>query len=130
MKIIKVILATFLTAGFLFGCGENKPAFGGPDPEEVFKGCEITILSEHNDIISYEGFEITSDNPEILESLYKKYIEVCEEDMNYPVNIYSSEIFWTHENEEGTKQLTANYDSENNLVKIFVKDIGDGEEER
>lgn len=129
MKIIKSILAVLLMVGFLFGCSENKPSFVGPDPEKVFEGCEITIISEHNDIISYDGFEITSDNPEILEKLYKKYIELCEEDTNYPVNVYSSEIFWTHENKEGTKQLTANYDSENNLVEIFVKNIGNEEGE-
>lgn len=123
MKPIKSLLVVFAISTFLYGCGENESSFAELDPEKFFEGCEISDISEHNDVISYYGFEIRSDNSETLESLYRNYIELCEEDSNWPVDVYSSEIFWTHENEEGTKQLTANYDSKNGLVKIFIKDI-------
>lgn len=121
-RIIKALLTLIMSILFL-GCGGNKSSFYGPDPEKYFMGCDISRTSINNDIISYDGFEIRSDNTEKLEELYKEYINVCEKDANWPINVYSSEIYWTHENKEGTKQLTANYDREQGLVEIFVKDI-------
>lgn len=129
MKTIKIsfgILMLILVMS-LSGCGKNKSSFAAPDPEKHFEGCDISTISEDNGIVCYEGFEIRSDDMETLKSLYKEYIELCKKDPRWSINVYSSEIYWAHKNKEGTKQLTANYDPDNGLIRIFIKDIKEEE---
>lgn len=131
MKKIKFIAIFMLVAILLCGCGKDESEFGNLNPEKHFKNCDISVMSVHTDTIYYDGFEIRSDDAEGLEKLYRNYIKLCENDSNWPSCVYSSEIYWTHENEDGTKQFTANYYPEKKLVEVFIKiNLTNKEEEK